>query len=116
MYGSAYTRSPWKTATWLQLFRGLAAQARRALLDHVARPAVALARVVVALAGAVDRIGLQVAPAASAARRPHEEARDADADHDGRDRAGIFPGGVVSASHAAHGVVARGVVVRGGLL
>src|SRR2546428_9264826 len=73
--------------------------------DHVARLAVALARVVVALAGSGDGVGLQVAPAAGTARRPQQRGGDADADDDRGNRARIFTRRVVSASVGVRGLI-----------
>src|SRR5207237_8772336 len=73
------------------------------LLHHVARFSVALARIVVTLAGALDRLLLQIAPAAGAPGRPDQRRGDADAQDDRGDRARIFARSPVN-------LVTRGVV------
>src|SRR5437870_3270392 len=72
--------------------------------DHFARLAVALTRLVVALARAVDGLGLQVAPSAGTARGPQQRRGNADADDQRGNRSRIFPRRVVSASIAVLGL------------
>src|SRR5436190_9238359 len=79
---------------------------RQSLLS-VPDAVVTLARVVVALAHALDGLVLQIAPAAGPARRPQQKRRDADADDHRGDRSRIFLRRVVSASVAGLGLISQ---------
>src|SRR5690242_1750060 len=91
-----------------ELLRAL--EALRALLDLVARPLVAVARVVVTLAGLVHRLVLQVTPAACAPRRPEQGSGDADADDDRGDRPRILADAIARGSVRFYSLVGQVVV------